>query len=310
MSDEDEKETAKAGGFGPFVVSASSPTADATLNFNYQRRDIIGLRKANISLAESMADYGVVIVGEGNFSFSFALAAYFQSWNGIISTVPDAVEDRRALLDSGLSLVKETCEANHRLLLLNDQKNVADAISSLMQDLKLPLLKAPSARAPYQHLKRSITEKIMEECIQTATSRIEVAFDMADIDCICDSVDPFSLDTSKVAGDIISRNLWFQCPWKAPGDHRSTASLLLDFLNQGALCQQGGGLVMIGVINLYPYCTQYGLMDLLSHPSYEFVGYDDELIRELLLLGYSFQSRYVIDEVEYSHVTLVFRKRD
>jgi hypothetical protein len=300
--------TTKAYGFGPFVLSASSTGVDGVLMFNYQRRDVLALRRTIIDLPQTLSDYGVVVVGEGNMSFSFALAAYFQSWNGIISTVPSAVEDSSALLDSGYALCKSTCLSNQRLLLLDEQK-AASVFTTMLQQLNLPLLSAP-VRAPYQHMKRTIQDLVMEECIQTATSRIESVYDMADSTCICDSVDPFNLETSKVAGDIVGRNLWFQCPWKGPGDHRSTASQLLQFLNQAAACQQGGGFVLIGFINLYPYCTQYGLMDLLTHPDYEFVGYDDNLIRELLLMGYSFESRYVIDGAENSHVTMVFRKRE
>lgn len=236
------------------------------------------------------------------------MAAYFQSWTGIISTLPVTVDDASALLESGYVLCKETCASNQRLLLLKDQ-DYQGVFTNFLHGLNLPLLKAPSARAPYQHLKRVMEDLVMAECIQTSTSRIESVFDMADTTCICDSVDPYELEASKVAGDIVSRNLWFQCPWKGPKDQKNTASLLLQFLNQASACQLSGGFVMIGVINLYPYCTQYGLMDMLIHPSYEFMGYDDKLIRELLLLGYSFESRYVIDGAEDSHVTLVFRKR-
>ena len=242
-------------------------------------------------------------------SFTFALAAYFQSWNGIMCTLPSSVEDPMSLLDSGYTLSKSTCESNQRLLLLDDRK-FGGVFTNLLKDLSLPLVKAPSARTPYQHMKRVMADLILEECIQTACSRIESVYDMADVSYICDSVDPYNLESSKVAGDIVSRHLWFQCPWKGSGDHRSTASLLLQFLNQASTCQQAGCLVIIGVINLYPYCTQYGLTDLLVHPDYEFVGYNDSLIRELMLLGYSFQSRYVIDGAEYSHVTLIFQRRE
>ena len=305
-----ETETAMAGGYGPYVVSSASADADGILKFNYQRHDVVGLRKTNIDLSDSLLESGVVILGEANMTFSFALASYFQSWNGIISTTAGAVEDPGAVLDSGYSLAKETSDANHRRMLLADKLQVGAVFSTMLEDLQLPLLRAPSARAPYLNLKRAMTDLILEECIQTATSRIEIVYDMADMNCICDCVDPFNLGSSKVAGDIISRHLWFQCPWKAPGDHRSTSSLVLEFLNQSAACQQGGGLVLIGVMNLYPYCTQYGLMDMLIHPSYEFVGYDDEMIRELMLLGYCFKSRYVIDGAEDAHITLVFRKRE
>lgn len=307
---ESELESAMAGGYGPFVVSSSKSETEGVVGFNYRRHDIIGLRRSTIELADCLQESGVVIVGEANMTFSFALAAYFQSWNGIISSVADTVEDPSALLESGYSLAKETCESNHRTMLWVDNFKVGSVLSDMLQELNLPLTRAPSARVPYQHLKRAMADLIMDECIQTATSRIEIVYDMADATFICDNVDPFKLDGSKVAGDIISRHLWFQCPWKAPGDHRSTAALLLEFLNQSASCQQGGGLVLIGVINLYPYCTQYGLMDLLIHPSYEFVGYDDSMIRALMLMGYLFQSRYVIDGAEESHITLIFRKRE
>lgn len=305
-----EIETAKVGGYGAYVVSLNSAASDGYTKFNYQRNDFLGLRPTDIDLAHSLAEAGVIIVGESNMTFSFALAAYFQSWNGIISTLSDTVEEPNKLIDSGYSLTKETCEANHRLLLLNDKLAVASAFSTMLEELQLPLLKAPNARLPYQHMKRMMMNLIMEDCIQTSTSRIELAYDVVDANCICDTVDPFDLENSKIAGDIISRHLWFQCPWKAPGNHKGTASLLVEFLNQSAACQQPGGLVIIGVINMYPYCTQYGLRDMLVHPSYEFVGCDDRLIRELMLLGYCFQSRYVIDGAEDCHVTLVFRKRE
>lgn len=302
---ESSLDSVKAYGYGRYAVS---PSHDSALKFNYQRKDYIGLLRTDINICSSITEAGVIVLGEGNLSFSFSLAAFFQSWIGIMSTLPNKVEDPRAAITAGYELTKRSCEDNQRLHLLRGQ-DVDSVLSQMLLDLNLPLLREGTVRAPYQHMKREITNLILQDCVLTGISRIESIYDMADPGIICDDVDPYDLENSKVAGDCFSRNLWFQCPWKGPGDQRSNASYLLNFLNQAATCQQSGRLVMIGVINLFPFCTQYGLMDLLAHPSYEFVGYDDQFIRELILLGYKFQSRYVIDGAEFSHITLIFRKR-
>ncbi len=303
-------EAAKSGNYGSFVVSAADLTdVSPELQFNYQGHHIVGLRRTDIDIADSISNNGVVIVGEGNFTFSFAMAGYFQSWTCIISTFANTIDDKDALIFSAYETAKDSCALNQELLLF--QKHQVDHIfSEALQSLNVPLLSSASIRAPYQNLKRRISELVTEECILTANSRIESAYDMADTVCISEGIDHHNLENSKISGDLVSRNIWWQCPWKNPGDHKSTAAVLFEFLTQAGSCQQAGGLVCIGIINIYPFCTQYGFADLLSHPQYEFVGYDDRLIRELLLLGYSFQSRYVIDGAEYNHITFIFKRRE
>lgn len=307
MSQDKIDQAARHGEYGGFVVPAAE-MADDDLKFTYLGNKALGIRCSAIDIAASIAENGVVIISEGNFSFSFSLAAYFQSWSGIISTFPDGVEDHRAVIEEGYITARDSCEANQKLLLLRG-RNVEATLSHMMEELKLPLLGPASPSAPYQNFKRRAIELIVDECAQTSLSRIEIAYDMSDTASICDQVHSSTLESSKVAGDLSSRHIWYQCPWKAPTSSQSTAALVIDFLNQAAICQQAGYLVMIGVINLFPYCTQYGLLDIISHPQYEFVGFDKNLIRELLLLGYSFQSRYVIDGAEFSHVTLIFKRR-
>jgi hypothetical protein len=70
-----------------------------------------------------------------------------------------------------------------------------------------------------------------------------------------------------------------------------------------------GNYVMVGIMNIHPYVSQYQLPELFSHAQYKFVGFDDSLVTEVLYYGYKYQSRMRLNGAEQSHVTLVFEKR-
>ena len=111
--------------------------------------------------------------------------------------------------------------------------------------------------------------------------------------------------------------IWFQCPWIARGKctpNFNTSTLISDFLLNMAAQIQPGVHVCVGIANHDDYMECYGLDKILIEATpvceqYEIVGADDELTKKLLVFGYTHQS---VDETkipEKSHISLIFRKK-
>jgi hypothetical protein len=125
-------------------------------------------------------------------------------------------------------------------------------------------------------------------------------------------------DLNLTAKDVV----WFQCPWTYPIG--KIPSLLQGFMRN--MTQDEGGILLIGIINDVNYIDAYGLdvlgvFDGRGFSGYEFIGVDNELIDELLVnYGYRYEGMEGIEDVDGivdvhkelrdCHVTLVFEKAD
>jgi hypothetical protein len=116
--------------------------------------------------------------------------------------------------------------------------------------------------------------------------------------------------------------VWFQCPWAWPLNE--IPSLLQSFMRQ--MNQKEGGILLIGIINdedcIHAYgLGELGLFDGRGFSGYEFMGVDNQLIDDLLMnYGYCYEGMEgasdngtIIDihrVYSDSHVTLIFEKAD
>jgi hypothetical protein len=176
---------------------------------------------------------------------------------------------------------------------------------------------------------------IFEEVIQLNKLSIHESFNNVDqictdmfydIVCVPPPISPWLYgidatttgDLNLTAKDVV----WFQCPWTYPIG--KIPSLLQGFMRN--MTQDEGGILLIGIINDVNYIDAYGLdvlgvFDGRGFSGYEFIGVDNELIDELLVnYGYRYEGMEGIEDVDGivdvhkelrdCHVTLVFEKAD
>ena len=109
--------------------------------------------------------------------------------------------------------------------------------------------------------------------------------------------------------------IFFQCPY-AGYKNDETKMLVRDFISSASKVQRPNGLLFIGITTYFPYCTNYGLPEVIrdgGHASingYRFVGADTEFPKEMLRRGYKHQAFSDIhDKIKDAHLTLCFTKK-
>lgn len=130
----------------------------------------------------------------------------------------------------------------------------------------------------------------------------------------------FGVDATNTNVRVKGRVVWFQCPWislRSRARGINTATLVRNFLTHMESKQSPGDYLLIGIVNQFPYVTEYGLGELLGVNlsqqyvgQYRFLGADTTLVREILQHGYRHQAiKDIHGQVLHDHVTLVFQKQ-
>ena len=265
--------------------------------------------KANILTSLLIRDRAkVLFVGEGDFTFTLAFAAYRKSYVAFVS-----IPSLGALLPAGpwegitstryepagpegeVQYVGETCVQCNPAPILSEVKLNCIAsvdITRMFKDYRLNL------------------------------SMVSMKFDLPSVPAgtwLC-GIDATALPTTLTQNQQI---IWFQCPWVARNNSNySTAELVSDFLLNMAAQIQPGVHVCVGIANHPNYVGCYGLDKILgpnlkSLPNstpvleqYEFAGADDQLVGDLLECGYTHQAVKDIHRYIYgNHITLMFKKK-
>ena len=119
----------------------------------------------------------------------------------------------------------------------------------------------------------------------------------------------------EVAGKVV----WFQCPWAHPSD--DIPALIRNFMTEMANKQKGGNYLIIGIANHGKYIDKYKLPGIPGDDGqggevingYRFMGGDNELIKKILGRGYKHHSEGPVDIHDFifrTHVTLVFKREN
>ena len=228
----------------------------------------------------------VTLIGEGDFTFSVALAALRGSWKGITTTVygDNNIDVRHAKLKS-----VEYCLRNNRMD--DDDDNGKDDDGDT-----------------------GVLEKI--------NRIIAVENEPAIMDHVDDTDTPEALKVRSTEKDhhVI---VWFQCPWVARCDGpNKTYELITKFLSHMSDRQKSGDYIFIGITKHSRYVDNYGLHKLFIIEEenfirlrndvcsgYTFLGGDVTFIKEILAHGYHHEGLKDIHDYIYKyHITLVFLK--
>ena len=254
--------------------------ASTGIHINYGDYKNAQVRQAPVEALFSR-DKDILLVGEGNFTFTVALAAIRGGWNGIVSTRYEA-ETRynpRPQFDRVKRECIMFCRSNGESLNIDD-----DAIQRYVDEVER--LDPPPTK-----------ENWLFEIDATDTpERLSVKGKVVMFQC------PWLPDVD---------------PSETPATHR----LITKFLLHMSTKQNKGDYVLIGITKQFPYVKNYKLGDLLgesltsrtdSSGLYNFLGADDTFIQEILKHGYHHTSCHsntsIHEKIISDHVTLVFQR--
>ena len=283
------------GGLAGLNVSEPSSGATASAPSTAIDEDVILINHADnkndtvarVTMVESLlTEKNVVIVGEGNFTFTVVLAAIRNSWIGIVSTRYKPVDDfnPKPDFDTVKQECLEFCRKNHQ----GNLREKGIAYDDATVDNYVQAIKAVKKPSPEEDWLFGIDA--------TATP-----------------------DNLAIQGKVII----FQCPWVAQKDPGTPATLITSFLSHMSTKQNKGDYVLIGIATFFPYVKNYKLEDLLgvglsrgkdSSGMYDFLGADDTFIVEILKHGYHHiccdPDTDIHEDIIAFHITLVFRRND
>ena len=223
----------------------------------------------------------ILLVGEGNFTFTVALAAIRESWKGIISTRYES-ETRynpRPQFDEVQEMCVQFCHENGRLLqsdgTIHEYVRAVQMVESPPKEIWLFGIDATN-------IPENLTVK------------------------------------GKV---VLFQCPWLPDEDSSQNGAPATQRLITDFLLHMSMKQNEGDYVLIGITTKFPYVKNYKLGDLLgkrlsretdSSGRYNFLGADVTFIQEILKHGYNHTSCHkgtsIHEKIISDHLTLVFQR--
>ena len=262
----------------------------AGIEINYADNKYAKVKRAPGSAVEALfIDEDVLLVGEGNFTFTIALAAIRGSWNGIVSTryEPETRYNPRPQFAHVKQECIKFCRSNGKSLLIDD-----DTIQTYVDAVER--VEPP----PKEEHKEERKEKNWLFGIDATDTPEHLT----------------------IQGTVVV----FQCPWLPNGDPNGTpATLITRFLEHMSTKQNEGDYILVGITKLFPFVKHYDLKGLLgddlsretdSSGKYNFLGADDSFIQEILKHGYHHQSCHgerkdIHEDIIENHVILVFQRK-
>ena len=249
------------------VVINYAPYVNAGVNYvNVLRGLLAGNEKSD-----------VVVFGEGNFTFSMALASLCKSWDGITATRYEPVSHDNPKPE--FSEVKVTTVQ----YCINNGKELCQSGDAILSKVKM-VLNLPSPPR-------------LDDTWQFGVDATRI---------------PDELD---VQGKVVWFQCpWI--PQAFESRDTSTKLLVTNFLQYMADKQGPRDYALVGIVSTYKYVQKYNLKELLGENlarghahGYQFLGADTKFVRELLQYGYKHEGYYDIhNRLIKSHITLVFRK--
>ena len=267
----------------------------AKIKINYADYQTVPVRKMrDTHLREIMMSSSVLLVGEGNFTFTVAFAACRKRWdpmvwNGICAT---RYEKEDKVPPVSLADAKVTCI-----------QTIMEHANDLVKDL--------DKQDPRYQLVRDEQLRIIEQLVRLPNVPLSQSWQYG--------IDARALN-SKLVGKY--EVIWFQCPWKEGWKEGSIGKLICSFLLNMVDQISSGCYVCIGIASCFPYTKSYCLEKILGSKlcctkgstevleQYKFKGADDDFIKEILSYGYRHKGvEDIHEDILNTHVTLVFKKK-
>ena len=219
----------------------------------------------------------VVVFGEGDFTFSMALASCRGSWDGITSTRYEPISDEHPKPDFSdvMSKTRKACKGNGKQF--DDGSYRIQAKVKRVEEMQCP----PRPDDTWQF-------GVDATCIP---EELNVRGKVAWFQC------PWETQTNKIPS-------------------KKTGQLVAAFLKHMALKQTAGDYALVGIVNEKQCVEQYKLQELLGEDLhgpvhyYQFLGADKKFVRKLLQYGYHYKG-HVGDHKSFlnDHITLVFCRK-
>lgn len=265
----------------------------------------------------------VLIVGEGDFSFTVALAALrYESestlniWEGITATRYEPVIGRSQFVGATEVICKPAPDI--RLVMLECAASAADFNFTKLKDKVNELEENVADSDILKHEKKSLLQ-VVNRCQEKQKVIMYLYKHFRE----CDWMPLFGIDALAVPKSLTDNCdvIWFQCPWlSAEG---KICELVSGFLLNLAGQIKSGVYVCIGITKYKEYVHNYNLEDILgknleAKPSatavlerYQFHGADSCLVEKILSFGYHHRACNkdidIHEEILRDHVTLVFQ---
>lgn len=263
---------------GHFLVNLSRKSQEHALPVNVIHLEIFS-KHYDLTRFLSRNDISIFSFGEGNFTFSLALASFRHSrFNIYPSTLDEDVPSFDVARKKCIKGIEENNKINRISVLQlpkEDQDDVIDYLRGLTEFTFYTRVNATELKNGYG-----------------------TVFDQKQHPWV----------------------LFFQCPWeKATTQAKDPFNLVIDFLRSASHIMQEDDIVCVGVTIHKTYFSRYKLGDInnfisstfLEQQHLEYVGYDRELIANLLQRGYTHSSKsdHNIHELIFDHhVTISFKK--
>ena len=222
----------------------------------------------------------VVVFGEGNFTFSMALASLRKSWDGITATCYEPASQGNPKPKFSDVKVKTI-----QYCLGNGEKfdDPSDAILSKVEIVR----KLPSPPRPDGTWQFGVDATCIPDELNVQGKVVWFQ---------CPWVTQANEDSGQITGELVAK-----------------------FLKCMASKQHSGDYALVGVVNDMQVIGEYNLQELLGKNlarghahRYQFLGTDKKFVRELLQYGYQYQTR--VDDHDHvsfldNHITLVFYRQ-
>ena len=252
----------------------------------------------------------VLFLGEANFSFTLAFAAVREFerreiegqpgedrcvWKGITSTRLESLEERPPPdFPTAKLLTIKTC-------------------------VEYPELVPKETGAIQQH-SRSVSSVYSLQC-QDVVSRVKV---LSGLPVVAECSWLYGVDARDIPSRLLPSSgvVWLQCPWSVE-EGVALSKVICDYLINTASHISSGVYVCLGIVTTYPNVLNYEIDKILgTNPTegkgtevlqcYQFVGADNQLIRQILSFGYhhttTVEGLDLYKKLKDDHTTLVFYK--
>jgi hypothetical protein len=251
----------------------------------------------------------VMFLGDGNFSFSTAVAWFRKTWENVQRSDKEIEQGRDTI---AVAAVKQIC-------FLESNSTTSDQQTPSRQLGKEPKVKESAVICDTESNDDKDERRLRKQQIEFIRETLRWPRDF--MPTVVDATNlPHECSDSKAdpESSCSGRALFFQCPWIMNIKVNKTEELLDEFIKSASGIQKSGDLLFLGICVHNDYFTRYGLdntkIDEYSTQGYELLGYDNTFVTKMIKYGYRHSisltcSTDISTKIKNYHRTLCFRRK-